>query len=86
MAEQSPIESSSETPVHYLFLEPRWPNFSNSPDMVSEWPKAITKYFPDTERPPFTIIEGALGQVDDKLLECDCMVSPANSFGIMDGG
>ncbi|PVF95266.1 macro domain-like protein [Serendipita vermifera] len=90
MAEALPqVESCAvptTKPVHYLFLEPRWSDDQSIPDMLSEWPTAIKKYFPDPKEAPFTVVEGFLGKVDNKILECECMVSPANSFGIMDGG
>jgi hypothetical protein len=83
---EGPQSGPAQKPVHYLFLEPRWSDDNSMLDVVTEWPKAIAKYFPKPSTPPFTVVEGLLGEVDDKLLECECMVSPANSFGIMDGG
>jgi hypothetical protein len=86
MAEVPQAQLGDES-VHFLLIEIKRRLLDESvPTLLSEWPKAIAKYFPDTKQPPFTIIEGRLGEVDEKLLECECMVSPANSFGIMDGG
>ncbi|PVF95265.1 macro domain-like protein [Serendipita vermifera] len=78
---------SGDTPVHFLLLQlKRRLLYESVATLLSEWPKAIAKYFVNTPNPPFTVVEGRLGEVDEKILECECMVSPANSFGIMDGG
>ncbi|KAF8971416.1 hypothetical protein BDZ97DRAFT_1753235 [Flammula alnicola] len=33
-----------------------------------------------------SVFEGRLGEIEASSLQCDCIVSPANSYGIMDGG
>jgi len=74
-----------EQPTHFILIEPKSENRNEAP-LVSAWKRAIAMYFPNEREPPFTVLEGKLEELDANLLECDCMVSPANSFGIMDGG
>ena len=72
--------------MHFILIEPKpYVKIFQAP-LITEWKRAITSHFPDDANPPFTVIQGKLLDLDAKLLECDCMVSPANSFGIMDGG
>ncbi|KAF9481036.1 macro domain-like protein [Pholiota conissans] len=33
-----------------------------------------------------SVIQGRFGEIEPSRLQCDCIVSPANSYGIMDGG
>jgi hypothetical protein len=54
--------------------------------LTEEWRAAINETLPESLRSHFTIVEGRLGKVAAERLACDCVVSPANSFGIMDGG
>ena len=35
---------------------------------------------------PISVLEGRLDEIEAEKLRCDCIVSPANAFGIMDGG
>ncbi|PPQ62766.1 hypothetical protein CVT24_000460 [Panaeolus cyanescens] len=57
--------------------------------LQDEWRSAIHEHFTMKGlSSPFVLVEGRFGEsglVMDNL-ECDCVVSPANSFGIMDGG
>ena len=46
----------------------------------------MRKYYPGEGSDQFAIHEGKLREISAELLRCDCMVSPANSFGLMDGG
>ncbi|KIM30695.1 hypothetical protein M408DRAFT_66006 [Serendipita vermifera MAFF 305830] len=71
--------------AHFIFIEPK-PEGKKQAPLIEAWNRAISLYFTNTENPPFTVLEGTLQKLDAAVLECDCMVSPANSFGIMDGG
>ena len=51
-----------------------------------EWRTAINEMLPEELRGNFTVIEGFLEDIPTEQLACDCVVSPANSYGIMDGG
>lgn len=56
--------------MHYLLID-------HNPRMVAAW----REYF-DAEAPTVTVMEGDLTAISG----CDAIVSPANSFGFMDGG
>ena len=83
-ASQLPVPSNLGVLPHIILLEPtRKPN-----GLIENWEKAIAKYFPgisDGEL-PFSVVEGKMEEVDPEKIQCDCVVSPANSWGIMDGG
>ena len=53
--------------------------------LVKAWTNTITA-LPPTLQTHFTVLEGRLSCLSADQLQCDCVVSPANSFGIMDGG
>jgi len=79
---QSSMPSRERTP-HFIFINPKE---DPSTSLCGAWNRAIAQYFPSDPSPPFTIYEGTLNELDADLLRCDCIVSPANSYGIMDGG
>lgn len=56
-----------------------------SPDLLIAWKRAIEKYQPFS-KVACTTVAGRLGEIDPAMLKCDLLVSPANSFAIMDGG
>ena len=56
------------------------------PSLVEAWRVAVRDILGQDDHSQITVLEGKLQEIDPKLLQCDCMVSPANSFGIMDGG
>lgn len=49
------------------------------------WTRTISTLPPELQT-HFTVLEGTLSSLPTDQLQCDCVVSPANSFGIMDGG
>ena len=70
---------------HLIFIAP--PPRAPRPSLCAAWRRAIARYFPDPNRAPrIDVVEGRLEDVDPARLRCDCLVSPANAFGIMDGG
>ncbi|KAI0271252.1 macro domain-like protein [Gloeopeniophorella convolvens] len=57
------------------------------PDTLCDaWLRAISSRLPEHLKPRFAVLEGTLSGLPVERLQCDCVVSPANSFGIMDGG
>lgn len=56
------------------------------PSLCDAWREAILEHFPDQTTSPFVVIEGKFKEIDPVQLQCDCIVSPANSYGIMGGG
>ena len=58
----------------------------SKPSLCDEWREAILEHFPDPSTSPFVVIEGRFQDIDPIQLQCDCIVSPANSYGIMGGG
>ncbi|WP_410961287.1 hypothetical protein, partial [Salmonella sp. SAL4457] len=69
----------------FIFISPK-PHRDNDQSLCEAWEEAAQKYFGEESSTHFSIHEGYLRDIDAALLQCDCMVSPANSFGIMDGG
>jgi hypothetical protein len=62
------------------------PSLEGHPSLSKAWKTAIQEHVPQPSELEFTVVEGRLEDVPADVLRCDCMVSPANSFGIMDGG
>lgn len=65
--------------MHFTLIAPKQ-------SLCDAWLRAIEVHFPDSNESPFTVIQGNVQEIDPNRLRCDCVVSPANSFGIMDGG
>ncbi|KAJ3534042.1 hypothetical protein NM688_g7196 [Phlebia brevispora] len=74
------------TAPSFIFISPRPRPSSEPPSLHEAWLSAINSYFPKDERIRFSVLESKLEDIDPALAQCDCMVSPANTFGIMDGG
>lgn len=76
-----------ENTPHFIFINPK-PSGNEDPStsLCAAWNRAIAQYYPSDPNAPFTVYEGKLNELDADLLRCDCIVSPANSYGIMDGG
>ena len=64
---------------HFIFLATESP-------LIEAWKRAIKKYFGAGGNETFSVEKGYLQDIDANLLRNDCMVSPANSYGLMDGG
>lgn len=58
--------------------------------LVQEWTRAFSEHISDDAiRAKFTILtvsSGALSDLDPAHKQFDCVVSPANSYGRLDGG
>jgi len=79
--------SSRENTPHFIFINPKPSEYDDpSTSLCDAWNRAIAEYFPSGANLPFSVYEGTLNELDADLLHCDCIVSPANSYGIMDGG
>lgn len=64
---------------HFIFLATESP-------LIKAWKRAIKIYFGEDGDEQFSVQKGYLQDIDANLLRNDCMVSPANSYGLMDGG
>jgi len=76
---------------HFILISPApradsesTPNIRKE-SLVQTWRQAISTLPPNLQA-HFTVLEGLLSSLPPDKLRCDCIVSPANSFGIMDGG
>jgi hypothetical protein len=65
---------------HFILISP-----APRESLVKAWTQAITT-LPSILQTHFTVLEGMLSSFPPDKLQCDCIISPANSFGIMDGG
>ncbi|OCH95183.1 macro domain-like protein [Obba rivulosa] len=63
----------------------RKPSVPPRPLLCDAWNRAIEEYFADSNQVPFTVVEGKFNDVEPAVLRCDCIVSPANLFGITEG-
>lgn len=61
--------------INFILCDPKQ-------ELTKKWKFYIDKYLSATEKQNFEIIHGTL---EDYKKNFDCIVSPANSFGIMDG-
>ena len=50
------------------------------------WRKFILELLPEEARGRVSVIEGAFEDIRGSSADFDCLVSPANSYGLMDGG
>jgi hypothetical protein len=85
----TPVQASDDgksVSPHFILIERKLEKSRKPAPLIQAWNRAIELYFANEESIPFTVLEGGLFELNAKLLECDCIVSPANSFGIMDGG
>ncbi|KAH8999932.1 macro domain-like protein [Lactarius hatsudake] len=78
----------SELP-HFILIAPPPHAAVTTPfskvSLCQAWRRAISTLPPELQT-RFTVLEGTLSGLPADQLQCDCIVSPANSFGIMDGG
>jgi len=57
-----------------------------SAPLIEEWQLALKKYLPKGIQTKFTIIQSNLSTLLPLYDQFDCIVSPANSYGRLDGG
>jgi|SRR5712672_892509 len=73
---------------HFIFISPSpatGTTHIREGSLVKAWTRAINT-LPSTLQSHFTVLEGTLSGLPPERLGCDCVVSPANAFGIMEGG
>ena len=71
---------------HFYLLERPVEYPCESKTLIQAWSEAIAAILPGTLQKHFTIKEMDLRAIARDGVQVDCIVSPANSFGIMDGG
>jgi len=79
---------AAHLPRFTLLAPPTRPNprlRNPPPSQAQAWTGAIAQ-LPEDLQGSFTVVEAKLDALDEDQKRCDCVVSPANSFGIMDGG
>lgn len=54
--------------------------------LITEWQRAFAEHLQPKDLERFSFIEKRLNQLQEAQVTFDCVVSPANSYGIMDGG
>jgi hypothetical protein len=57
-----------------------------SPKLIEEWQSAIAQHIPEAYRDKFSMIQSFLSDLAPPHNQFDCIVSPANSYGRLDGG
>ena len=55
-------------------------------ELYEAWRDAIKEVAPASVHEKFELLRGDLKELPAKKITVDCVVSPANSYGIMDGG
>jgi len=71
--------------VHFTFMEPKQkPGHGIS--LKEAWQVQLQKLLSKQDQTRFSIVEGTLDMLEPPHSLFDCVVSPANSYGIMDGG
>jgi hypothetical protein len=59
--------------------------FDFTEEIVDAWNDAFAKIIPDRLRPQITTLHCALETLPAEHVKFDCIVSPANSYGRLDG-
>lgn len=54
--------------------------------LIEEWQRAFSQHLQPNDLTRFSFLERSLNQLKVTQVTFDCIVSPANSYGIMDGG
>ena len=57
-----------------------------SAPLIEEWQLALKKHLPKDIQAKFTIIQSNISALPPPYDQFDCIVSPANSYGRLDGG
>lgn len=73
--------------VSFILIEPAGrPSNESQTSLIKEWQLAFTQHLQPKDLERFSFLESRLGQLKQAQVTFDCVVSPANSYGIMDGG
>lgn len=71
--------------VEFVFMS-RKHNESFGRDLCEEWLKQIAEQLSPEEQKRIAVVQSSLQKLEPPYSHFDCIVSPANSYGIMDGG
>ncbi|KAF8632643.1 hypothetical protein AX17_004776 [Amanita inopinata Kibby_2008] len=75
--------------VSFTFISPPKPSKKQAgagPTLLEAWKTAFSKHLSHRDQKRFAFIESKLDQLEPSKHQFDCIVSPTNSYGIMDGG
>ena len=71
--------------VSFLLID--IPPRNGSPSLIKEWQDAFAQHLEPKDLERFSFLECGLNRLQaETQVTFDCIVSPANSYGIMDGG
>jgi hypothetical protein len=56
------------------------------PTVIKEWKFALAQHVPDRFQANISIVQSELADLGAPHNQFDCIVSPANSYGHLDGG
>jgi hypothetical protein len=59
--------------------------FDFSENIVKAWDRAFAKHIPERLLPQIKTLQSALEHLPEEHVKFDCIVSPANSYGRLDG-
>lgn len=72
--------------VHFTFMEPKSRSPGSGTTLYEAWKVQIGKLLSPEDQTRFSVIQSTLQELKPPHSHFDCAVSPANSYGIMDGG
>lgn len=72
--------------VSFMLMDLPRNNESQPTSLIEEWRHAFAQHLQPKDLERFSFIESRLSQLQAAQVTFDCIVSPANSYGIMDGG
>ena len=72
--------------VHFVFMELKPNKTAPHPNLLEAWRTEIAAHLQPADRARVAVVESTLQDLPRPHALFDCIVSPANSYGIMDGG
>ena len=72
--------------VEFVLMEPKHKASTPEPSLHEAWKRHVSQLLPSRDQKRFHVVEARLDTLKPPHSEFDCIVSPANSYGIMDGG
>lgn len=74
--------------ISFILIDPpkRQLNNESQTSLTEEWRRAFAEHLQPKDLERFSFLESRLNQLQAARVTFDCIVSPANSYGIMDGG
>ena len=67
--------------THFIFFEP-----ADAAPIHAAWDQYIVELLPESQRDRITVLKKTFEDLPPLDSDFDCIVSPANSYGLMDGG